>query len=81
MEGESLTLDESQTWKAVRQGFERKLHLQFAQRGAQAIVDALAKGEGLLRIRAAQIERLGLRKDSGVMAGCSEPEEELGACR
>jgi hypothetical protein len=37
MEGECLALDESQTREAVRQGFECKLCLQFAQRGAQAI--------------------------------------------
>ena len=73
MEGAFLTLNESQTRKAVRQGFERALRLPFAQRGAQAIVDALATGECLRRVRAAQIERLGLRKDGGIAAGCGAP--------
>ena len=80
MEGECLALDESQTREVVRQGFEGKLRLQFAERGAQAIMDTLAKGEGLGRVRAVQIEHLGLREDGGVAAGCGEPEEELGAC-
>ena len=53
MEGEFLALDESQTREAVRQGVERELRLQFAQRSAQAIVDALAKGEGLRGVHAA----------------------------
>jgi len=45
MEGECLALDESQTREAVRQGFECKLCLQFAQRGAQAI-SSLRKIQG-----------------------------------
>ena len=53
MEGEFLALDESQTREAVRQGVERELRLQCAQRSAQAIVDALAKGEGLRGVHAA----------------------------
>src|ERR1700686_100178 len=81
MEGECSALDQSQTREAVCQAVERELRLKFAQRGAQAIVNALAKGEGLGRVRAAQIERLGLRKDGGVAAGGGEPEEELGAWR
>src|ERR1700687_5907726 len=81
MEGECSALDQSQTRGAWVQAIERELRLKFAQRGAQAIVNALAKGEGLGRIRAAQIERLGLRKDGGVATGGGEPEEELGARR
>src|SRR5262249_58235473 len=64
-----------------RQGFEGKLCRQLAQRGAQAIMCALAKGEGLGRVRTTQIERLGLWEDRGVTAGGGEPEKELRACR
>src|SRR5215831_20577518 len=81
MEGEFLAGNESQTREAVYQGIERELRLQSAKRGAQAIVDTLAKGEGLGRVRAAQIERLGLCENGGVAAGGGEPEEELGAFR
>jgi hypothetical protein len=80
MEGESLALHKSQTREAVYQGFKRELRLQFAKRGARAIVDALAKSEGLGCVPAAQIEQLGLRENSGIAAGRSEPEEELRAC-
>ena len=69
MEFKRLAFDESQTGEAMRQCLKRELRLQFAQRRTQTIVDALAKAEGFGHVRAAQIKRLGLRKNGGIAAG------------
>src|SRR5262245_3296031 len=77
VEGESMSVDKPQAREPLCQSLEGDLRLELAQCGAQAVVDAFAKGERLRRVRPLEIERLRLREDRRVAPRCREPEEEL----
>ena len=58
-----LTVEQAQLREPIRQSLEGDSRLELAERSAEAIVDALAEGQRLRRVRASQIERLGLREN------------------
>src|SRR5215470_7577387 len=66
VEGEWLPVDEPQARKPPGQSLEGNLRFELAQGGAQAVMDPLAKREGLRRVRPFEIELLRLREDGGV---------------
>src|SRR5215212_10452377 len=66
VEAQLPALHQPQAREAPRQLLERELRLELAERRPDAEVDALAEREVALRVRAAQVEHVGLREHGRV---------------
>src|SRR5919202_2861090 len=79
MERERLPRDEPEGREAPRQLLECELRLELSERSTEAVVDALAEGEVLRRIRAVEAELIGIGERAGVPICGREPQVELRA--
>src|SRR5215831_18221007 len=78
VECEALARNEPEARKAMCELLEGDACLELAQVGAQTVMQALAEGEVLVGVGAAEIEAFWIGEHRGVAVGSGEPEEQLG---